>query len=190
MEGEGIAPVYLEKLKGARLVYYRDGDNASNKAIAVYSQVSVGLVLVILCCLYARVWDSAWKGQSLYATIAFCVALAQILTLTYRFSGGSSTRVCTCDHIEQHNGAWRDKESVLGDGIIEAGTVVNWGLQYANGAQKFHSDNLESDSKVVNHLLQIQWDCGYRKVYSKRDEEWKLLRVFDMGPTGIYLGSP
>ena len=181
-------PVYLEKIKGARLVYYRDEDNANNTV----SRVLVGLVFAVLCTLWVCVWDRAWESQSLYATITFSVALVQVLVFTYRLSkrvlGANTTGACTCDHVQQHDDAWRVnvEKSEHGDGLIEAGTVVNWGLEYASGVQKFHGDNLDGEhnaDRIVDHLLLVQWDCGYRKVYSKI-KEWKLLRVFDMGPTG------
>ena len=184
---EDIAPVYLEKIKGARVVYYQDGHNPGNKV----SEVLVGLVFAVLCTLCPSVWDRTREGQSWFVVIAFSIVLSRVLVFTYRLSKSVSgtTGACTCDH--QHNDTWRIdvEKSEHGDGLIEAGTVVNWGIEYASGAQKFHGDvdglvgETDADT-VVDDLLLVQWDCGYRKVYSKI-KEWKKLRVFDMGPTGM-----
>ena len=194
MDHDDMVPVYLEKFKGARVVYYRDGDSKSNNTV---SQVFVGLVFAILCPLCVSVIDCAWEGQRSYAAIFFLIVLSRVLIFTYHLSRsieGATDATCTCDHVQEHNDAWRVDvaKSERGDGLIEAGTIVNWGIEYASGIQKFHGgDNLAGGSdadKIVDDLLQVQWDCGYRRVYSKINE-WNLLRVFDMGPTGTSLMS-
>ena len=198
MDHDDIVPVYLEKFKGGRVVFYRGGDSKNNNNTV--SQVFVGLVFAILYSLYVSVIiaDRVWEGQLSYAAIIFFFVLSRVLIFTYHLSRGvegATDAICTCDHVQKHNDAWRDDVAKCdhGDGFIEAGTIVNWGIEYASGVQKLHcGDSLagESDAdKIVDDLLQVQWDCGYRKVYSRINGEWNLLRVFDMGPTGISLVS-
>lgn len=182
-----LPPVYLEKLKGARLVYYRD--HSSHK-VAIIARALAALVLftaavVSLSC----VWDHLWEDQVLFATTIFAISLFKFLTFTSRL--GTVEEVTTCDHIEEHSKNWNER--VTGekpyDGIVEAGTVINWGIHYASGVQRFHGDRdlkgYSDADKIVDHILVVQWDCGYRCTYSKRHDEWKFLRVFDMGPAGI-----
>ena len=193
MAMDDLPPVYLGKIKGARVVYYRDGNNSSNKA----SQVLVGLVFAVLSCTFmcVSVWDCTWDGQCFCAAIMFSIVLSRILVFTLylltRSVGISGAAACTCDH--EHDDTWgvNVERNEHGDGFIEAGTVINWGIKYVSGVQKFHGDGggLVGESHadtIVDYLLQVQWDCGSQKVYSMI-EQWKQLRVFDMGPTGTFV---
>lgn len=88
----------------------------------------------------------------------------------YREEGGN------CDHSEDHQGEWAEK--MRDSSNLEAGTVISVG-QYSvssvtGPAEKFHT--------VV-----IQWDCGVKRAYTKEQLEKSYIRVFDLGPAGMYV---
>lgn len=182
-----LAPVHLERIKGARVVYHRQRSRN-----LVLTTVYGGVVAVTsVSCLYVYFTDPTPWDQILPVIVSLMVLLLgaayQLLSRLLNVPG-----FVTCDHEKEHDCEWGKSVNQMnpGSGIIEAGTVVNWGVRFASGVQKFHGETLKGDSdadEIVDHLLEVLWDCGHQNVYYKKRYEWNFLRVFDMGPAGILL---
>ena len=176
--------MYLEKIKGARLVFYR----CTKRSCRTERVISALLLALFAKCIFYT-WECATEDQFVSTTLVF---LAPVLFFIVKAFRDGKTVITTCDHVQQHEDEWGNIVDQMddGDGVIEAGTVVNWGLKYASGALKFNGVSMNQDGcsgtdKIVDHLIEVQWDCGHKQRYSKENKEWNLLRVFDMGPTGM-----
>ena len=83
----------------------------------------------------------------------------------------AKSRTCDHPHSDGYSEEWKCKLE-MGE-AVEAGTTVD-----------ITDYTVRKTTKEQHFMVVVQWDCGAVKSYT--EDEFKYLRVFDLGPTGMY----
>ena len=165
---------FLNYARGVRVFYY----TGKPKLTAVFSEmanrqwcVSVALIVVAIAVAVAM---TSYIGIVIFVTV-FLLRMCR-LPISWKFP---------CDHPGKHGKKWKEKVNCLSGKCVEAGTLTNWYF-ITEGNEKYRVTDLPIAVRktIVDLFLEVCWDCGTSQEYSFVREEWKALRVFDMGAAG------